>query len=81
MVQLFEMINEKYHTGEPALLSGPKTKDLAVKGFLDRCGNTLIKNKIKFSSHLRKFRGIGCKVIFTNGLLKYGEKFAPFLIY
>ncbi len=39
MVQLFVMINQKYHTGEPALLSGPRTKDLAVKGFLDRCGN------------------------------------------
>jgi hypothetical protein len=25
---------------------------------------TLIKNKIKFSSYIRKFRGIGCKVIY-----------------
>ncbi len=24
----------------------------------------LIKNKIKFSSYIRKFRGIGCKVIY-----------------
>jgi hypothetical protein len=27
-------------------------------------GPTLIKNKIKFSSYIRKFRGIGCKVIY-----------------
>jgi hypothetical protein len=40
----------------------------------------LIKNKIKFSSYIRKFRGIGCKVM-TNVLLIYGEKFAHFLIY
>jgi hypothetical protein len=64
MVQLFEMINQKYHTGEPALLSGPRTKDLAVKGFLDRCGNTLIKKKIKIFSYIRMFRGIGSKVIY-----------------
>ncbi len=34
---------------------------------------TLIKNKIKLSSYIRKFRG-------TNGLPIYGEIFAQFLI-
>jgi hypothetical protein len=27
---------------------------------------TLIKNKIKFSLYIRKFRGIGCKVIYDK---------------
>jgi hypothetical protein len=41
-----------------------------------------VKNKIKFSSYIRKLRGIGCKVNYvTNSLLIYAEKFAHFLIY
>jgi hypothetical protein len=42
---------------------------------------TLIKNKIKFSSYIRIFRVIGCKVIYANDFLIYGEIFAHFLIY
>jgi hypothetical protein len=41
----------------------------------------MIKKKRKFSSYVRKFRGIGCKAYMTNGLLIYGEIFALFLIY
>jgi hypothetical protein len=36
-----------------------------ISGELQAGGNsTLIKNKTKFSSYNRKFRGIGCKVIY-----------------
>ncbi len=28
--------------------------------------STLIKNKIKFSSYIRKFRGMGCKVVYVK---------------
>jgi hypothetical protein len=46
-----------------------------------RTGLTLIKNEIKFSSYIRKFRVERCKVYMTNGLLIYGEIFAHFFIY
>ncbi len=48
---------------------------------------TLIKNKIKFSSFIRKFRGIGCKVIYRLTISSYMVKIfvhfllKPFLIY
>jgi hypothetical protein len=40
----------------------------------------LIKKKILFSSYIRKFREIGCKVIYcmTNDLLIYGENICAF---
>jgi hypothetical protein len=38
---------------------------------------TVIKRKIKFSSYIRKFRGIRSKVIYDyNDLLMYGENCA-----
>jgi hypothetical protein len=40
--------------------------------------STLIKNKIKFSSYIRKFRRIGCKTYMTNDLLIYGENICAF---
>ena len=42
--------------------------------------STLIKNKIKFSSSIRKFRGIGCnaKSYMTNDLLINGENICAF---
>ncbi len=55
------MVHQKYHTGEPVLHSGSKTKDLAVKGILDRCGNTLIKNKIKIVLTYKKTLCFGVK--------------------
>jgi hypothetical protein len=37
------------------------------------------KKEIKFSSFIRKFRGIGCKVIYDyNGLLIFGENNCAF---
>ncbi len=41
----------------------------------------IIKNKIKFSSYIRKLRGIECKVIYDYMASSYEEKFAHFLIY
>jgi hypothetical protein len=40
----------------------------------------LIKNKIKLSSYIRKFGGIGCKVIYSiaNKLLTYDENICAF---
>jgi hypothetical protein len=41
--------------------------------------NTLIKNKIKFSLYIRKFRGIGCNVIYDyNDLLINGINICAF---
>ncbi len=65
----------------------PKNLPLSTRGL-----STLIKNKRKFSSYIRKFRGIGCTVILymTNDLLTYGENICafphicirkPFLVY
>jgi hypothetical protein len=40
---------------------------------------TLIKKKRKFSSYIRKFRGIRCKVIYDyNDLLIYGKNICAF---
>ncbi len=38
--------------------------------------STLIKKKRKFSSYIRKFRGIGCNM--NNDLLTYGENICAF---
>jgi hypothetical protein len=40
--------------------------------------STLIKNKIKLSSYIRKFRRIGCKSYITNNLLINGENICAF---
>ncbi len=57
-----------------ALLSSEKRPDDKLpRGYRTRApdetesslqADALIKNKIKFSSYIRKFRGIGCKVIY-----------------
>jgi hypothetical protein len=46
----------------------------------ERQVSTLIKKKRKFSSSGNS-EGAGAKSYMTNGILKYWEKFAHFLIY
>ncbi len=44
--------------------------------------STLIKEKIKFSSYIRKLRGIGCKIVFKVFLLMYFiDKIVVFLVF
>jgi len=41
-----------------------KQKFWMIKKYTLHGGTTLVKKKIKFSSYISKFRGIGCKVIY-----------------
>jgi hypothetical protein len=46
-----------------AVLNHSRAKKIKIKKKIYKHRDALIKKKIKFSSYIRKFRGIGCKVI------------------